>query len=219
MGAVANLCPNAILLEAGRVAASGPTGDIIKRYYHDAHLEDGTVDLRHRRDRTGSGTVRLNGLWFENASGQRVQYVGSGETVDIVLQYETPDEFVGQAELLVNVVVSNARGNRLFGLPSDVTALARGVFGASGTFRCRIERLPLMPGNYELDVACLRNRELADKVMGAASLVVVEGRYHATGRLPLANYGDMLVDYAWSMDDAPTHSWRGDAPFAQHERT
>jgi len=215
MGAVANLCPRAILLEAGRVVANGATGDIIKRYYQESHREDGTIDLRQRLDRTGSGTVRLNGLWFEDASGRRVQYVSSGATVDIVMQYETPERFVGMADLLVNVVISNSRGNRLFGLPSDVTPLARSDLGPLGTFRCRIDRLPLMPGNYELDIACLRNRELADKVTGAASLVVVEGDYYGSGRLPLHTYGDLLVDFAWRIDGSLAGPGRVAAPLIE----
>ena len=199
MGAIANLCPRAMLLDAGQLAAIGPAGDIIRNYYQDSHQDDGSIDLRLRNDRTGGGTMRFVSLYFENEAGLRVQYVTSGSTLQLVLEYETPAEFEGEADLLVNIVFINSKGNRLFGVPSDVMLRTRATLVTNGRFSCQIDKLPLMPGNYELDIACLRNRELADKVTGAASLVVVEGAFFSSGRLPLHTHGDVLVNYDWEL--------------------
>lgn len=213
MGAVANLCPRALLLETGRIAAIGPAGDIIRNYYQDSHQDDGSIDLRLRNDRTGGGTMRFVSLYFENESGQRIYYVTSGSTFNLVLEYESQAGFEGEADLLVNVVFINSKGNRLFGVPSDVMLRTRATLMTNGRFTCRIIKLPLMPGNYELDIACLRNRELADKVTGAASLVVVEGSFFCSGRLPLHTYGDVLVNYDWELSALarPTASAMSDA--------
>lgn len=201
MGAVANLCPRAVLLEAGRVSLSGPAGEIIRRYYNEAHQDDGSVDLRLRHDRSGSGAMRFTSIRLEDAQGRSVQYVASGATVYFVLEYEAPSEFAGAADLLVNIVVTNAKGNRLFGLPSDVVLKTHAELKPCGSFRCKVENLPLMPGSYEMDVACVRDRELADKVTGAGSLVVVEGEYYSSGKLPLHQFGDLLVRFDWELQN------------------
>ena len=132
---------------------------------------------------------------------------------------EAQPGFDKSSDLLVNIVFSNNKGQRLFGVPTDVLPTAPVTLARRGRFVCTIPCLPLLPGNYELDIACLVNRELTDKVMGAASITVVEGDFHGTGRLPINYYGDLLTRYHWTFtaDGAGVAAARGDVPLSMEK--
>jgi lipopolysaccharide transport system ATP-binding protein len=155
--------------------------------------------LRERRDRIGSGIVRFVAFSMTGDNGEPVNYARSGGPCNLALEYEAQAGFDKTADLLVNIVISNNKGQRLFGLPSDVVARTSAELGRRGRFVCRVPSLPLLPGTYELDIACLVNRELTDKVMGAASITVIDGDVFGTGRLPLNHYGDVVALYDWDL--------------------
>lgn len=203
MASVASLCPRAIRMEGGIVADDGPSGDVINRYYGQEHQKAGISTLADRRDRTGSGVVRFTAYTLGDAEGRPVSYVRSGEPATIMLDYECQEGFDGPANLLVNIVVANGRGVRLFGLPSDAVRQTDGRLWPKGRLICRLPEVPLLPGNYELDIACVRDRELVDKIMGAATLTVTEGDPFGTGALPHPHFGDVVVRYGWEYEPAP----------------
>ncbi|KPF66568.1 hypothetical protein IP69_14775 [Bosea sp. AAP35] len=200
MASVASLCPRTVRLEGGVVVDDGPSGDVINRYYGQEHQAKGIASLADRRDRIGSGVVRFTSYHLEDLSGQVLNYVRSGEPASIVLNYECQPGFDGPAELLANIVFSNSKGVRLFGAPSDATRQTKGRLWPKGRLVCRLPEVPLLPGNYELDIACLRDRELADKIMGAATLTVIEGDPFGTGALPHPHFGDVVIRYGWDYE-------------------
>lgn len=199
MSSVASFCPRAIRMEGGRIVDEGPSGDVINRYHGAEHAGTGT-DLLTRRDRLGSGLLRFTRFLMEDAAGRPVGHVRTGDPITLVLEYECEPAALGPAEALVNIVFSNSKGVRLFGLPSDASRNMDGMLHPRGRFVCRLPELPLRPGVYEVDIAILRNRELADKVMSAAAVTVVEGDPLGTGALPHPTFGDVVLRYGWSYE-------------------
>lgn len=202
MAAVANLCPRAVRLENGAVVDEGPSGDVINRYYGREHEDKTSVALYDRKDRIGSGVVRFRKLSLTDSNGRAVNHLRCGESGSIALDYECDRGFEGPADLIVNIVFSNSKGVRLFGVPTDAIRRTDGQLYPKGRFVCHIPKLPLLPGNYEVDIACLRNRELADKIMGAATITVTEGDPYGTGALPHPHYGDIVLPYSWDYEPA-----------------
>ncbi|MCK6625133.1 MAG: ATP-binding cassette domain-containing protein [Anaerolineae bacterium] len=198
MSAIASLCPTSILLEAGRVVASGPSSEIIPRYYESVRSNSGKTELTDNT-RTGSGLLRFTNFFLEDINGNPCKSVRAGDPVRLVMEYTS--EFNGQPnDVMVNVVFANQKGHRLFGLPSDVTRSKLLDLSSAGRFVCTIPSLPLIPGNYEVDISCLVNRELTDKIMSATSIIVTEGDFYGTGRLPISYYGNILVSYDWATE-------------------
>jgi lipopolysaccharide transport system ATP-binding protein len=199
MASVASFCPRAIRMDQGRIVDDGASGEVISRYYASEHTESGT-GLGARRDRLGSGVLRFTEINLQDDAGRRVSHVKTGEPITLAMDYECQPEFAGASDLLVNVVFSNSKGVRLFGVPSDATRQTDGMLYPKGRFLCRLPEVPLLPGNYEMDIACIRNRELADKIMGAAALTVVEGDPYGTGALPHPHFGDVVLRYSWAYE-------------------
>jgi lipopolysaccharide transport system ATP-binding protein len=199
MSSVASLCPRAIRMDSGAIVDDGASGEVISRYYGQEHQGTG-IDLASRQDRLGSGIARFTACHLESQHGQQVGYVRSGDPATVVLRYECSAGYDGPADLLANIVFSNSKGVRLFGVPTDAIRRTEGQLWAKGRLVCRIPGLPLMPGNYELDIALIRNRELVDKIMGAATITVVEGDPYGTGALPHPHFGDVVIPYSWDYE-------------------
>jgi lipopolysaccharide transport system ATP-binding protein len=200
MGAIANMCSSALLLDGGRLAYKGATGEVVDRYFRANRTDEGIVSVSERRDRSGTGAMRFTGFYLQEPGGRKVTCAQTGEAIELVFEYEAVRDFVGQCDTHVTAVVSGSRGVRLFGLPSDMTTSLAAVLGRSGRFICRLPKLPLRPGNYELDVSLFVNKEMTDKLMRAASITVVDGDFYGSGRLPGQHFGDMLVPFAWRLE-------------------
>jgi lipopolysaccharide transport system ATP-binding protein len=199
MASIANFCPRSIRLDQGRIVDDGPSGEVISRYHLTERRTSGT-SLEHRRDRLGSGLLRFTNVHLEDPGGRRVLHARTGEPIVFVLEYECDPDFTGPCDALVNVVLSNSKGARLFGMPTDAMRQTRVALHERGRLICHLSEVPLLPGSYEMDIGCIRDRELVDKVVGAATLTVVEGDPYKTGALPHANFGDVVVRYSWAYE-------------------
>lgn len=197
MSAIANLCPRSMLLDGGRMSSLGDTGDIITQYYQMTHTAASGGDLSERTDRDGSGIFQFTGIRLEDQNGEPLEYARTGETLRLAFNYRYDVAFGRKKNVVLNAVISNSQGQRLFGLPSDIFRQPHTTLDNGGKFVCTIDRLALLPGRYALDVSCIVDRELTDKILGAANFNVVEGNYYGTERLPSSYYGNMLVDYKW----------------------
>ena len=204
MAAIGSLCTRTILLDGGSVIADGDTGDVIKRYHELSAGEKGTVELSKRRERSGSGQLRMTKVVLQDANGANISYAKSGDAVRLVVEYDAAPELVGTRNIIANIVISTANGMRLFGLPSDILRKTKATIRPSGRLTCSLDKLPLLPGHYGLDISIVVERELADKVMGAAAITIVEGDYFGTQLLPISHYGNVLVGYDWNLHEG-TH--------------
>ena len=200
MGAVATLCPKAILLNQGTCIAQGPTGQIVKQYHELVHGKKEQKELGLREDRTGTDTFRFTRIELQNEQGQPVEFGRSGSHLRLALSYRYEDTIQPGQRVVFSVAFCNARGHRLFATPSDVIGKTQIPLRHEGQVFVDIPDLPLQPGRYEIDIACLVDRLTVDKVKGAAVVPVVEGSYYPGGRLPNSISGDMLVRFDWSAD-------------------
>jgi lipopolysaccharide transport system ATP-binding protein len=200
MSAVLALCKTSMLLNHGRVEFFGPTEEAVSRYV-DASRMTGDAWLDERRSRVGTGAVRVTSLRLEDENGELCPAPTTGQGVRFVLDYEAQPE-VDVSQLVINIVVSELEGR---GLLSFMTGVTRADFSGApriGRAVCTVPRLPLLPGHYNVKYSALIGSDLADKVHQAGSLVVSEGDFFGTGRLPpqADYYGPLLVDHAWALE-------------------
>jgi homopolymeric O-antigen transport system ATP-binding protein len=220
MSAVLALCQRGILLAGGRIEFTGTTEQAVSRYI-DASRLSGEGWLGEQRSRVGTGAVRVSAIRLEDAEGALCPAPGPGQTVRFVFDYEAAPG-TDTSDLAFNVVISEIDGR---GLVSFMSQVGRGGLHDAprqGRAVCTVARLPLMPGHYNVKYSCLLGSELADKVHQAGSLVVTEGDFFGTGRLPpqADYYGPVLVDHEWSIESpAQPSSHRDDARAAARSGT
>jgi lipopolysaccharide transport system ATP-binding protein len=154
--------------------------------------------LHERQDRSGDGRITFTSLSFFDADGNAVESIGAGQTLEIELAYTALARATGRQKCSVSIAVTNDRGGRVFWLPSRIVFDEVQTIEENGSFYCRIPELPLLPGNYLLDIWCLLDGIMTDKIRHAAMLSVVASDYYPTRQFPSTRNGDTLVRFEWS---------------------
>lgn len=201
MGDIARFCDYLIWMDQGRIRYAGDVIAGIAMYQQELAPQQ-SAELSERTDRTGTGLARLTRLKVLDENKLPVSSVKTGDEIYLVFDYRFAAATHRRVrDVFVSVVVENDKRQRLFGLPSEVLEADLTDLSYEGRFLCRIKRLPLVPGTYYLTAALLLDRQLVDKVIDVATLTVLEGDYYGTRRLPLRIFGEVCVDFSWSLGD------------------
>jgi len=67
---IASLCDHSLLMDGGRVVASGPTSEVIQRYQSGGGGNAASVAYPNEARRPGDGTLSLLAAWVENGAGE-----------------------------------------------------------------------------------------------------------------------------------------------------
>ena len=197
MAAVSNLCQRVLMLRQGRVAAVGPTHEIIQTYIHsteDSHARDaqGFVALQERQPIFPQAPVILRAVRLVDERGRVVSSVRTGETLRAEVRLEGLDRF---PSAVVGITVRSVFEQKIFHFNSAMS----GSFGAAPRHarelaRIEIPGLPLMAGAYSLDVLVFEpGVRLIDRVDGALGFDVIESDLYGNGYRGEAREGLIVV--------------------------
>jgi lipopolysaccharide transport system ATP-binding protein len=198
MAAVEHLCSRAVMLEGGKLTMDGTPPEVIRRYLSSVRALSGQA-LAEREDRDGDLSLKFVGMDIRDAQGETIDAVRCGMDVSFVLPYESKGD--SPKNVSVTVAFYDDYNRSLMRCRSEVVNGDFEVLPARGELRCRLPRFPLMPGFYSVMLACVVNGKLADKIMDALTVQVIEGDFYRTGKLPQAGSGFFLADYEWSSAD------------------
>jgi len=199
MGDIARFCDQVIWIDGGKIRFFGETIEGIKQFQAEMNPhQHGSAESR--TDRTGSGLVRFTNLRIIDETFRPCPNVSTGQPVGFVLSYEFTRPLLRKPfDVFVFIAVENERRQRIFSLPSEVLSVDLTDIGEKKQFICMLKRLPLVPGIYYLTISLLIDRQLVDKVTDVVQMVVTEGDYYGTGRLPLNSFGAVCVDFDWQL--------------------
>jgi lipopolysaccharide transport system ATP-binding protein len=202
MGHIVRFCDRVIWLDHGRIRFNGDVATGVQLYQHEVLSQEGPgPGLQSFVERKGTGLARFTRVEVLDADLRPTDRVHTGQDIHIAIYYELREALPRRPwDVFVFCAVENDKKQRLFGLPSEVLPVDLTDLPAAGRFLCRVERLPLVPGIYDLTTSLLIDRELADKVVGAKKLVVFEGDYYGTGKLPIPSFGQVCTRFHWSVE-------------------
>ncbi len=197
MPAVLSFCSKALFLNAGRVCALGNASDSVRRYMKDV-TEMSDISLELRRDRAGNGSVRFTRVYFANNSHLAINEIRSGDdmTIHIELQNNTGKDLT---RFHISAAVRDMSENIVCYLNSSVQRNDFQHIPYSEIIRIgiRIPKFQVVPGRYTMTLYSTVRDDLADWIRGAIAFEVQAGDYYGTGRLPAADFGQFLPDYAF----------------------
>lgn len=202
LSAVSNICSKVLWLDQGRVRYFGSTEEGIASYYQ-AMTPALSQSLGARHDRSGTGDFRFKDISFYDHAMRPLERIASGQEIVIGLKYTAFPEKLGVIrDINVAVVLKNDKGQRLFGMPSEILSGggAAATIGCEGEYLLKIKSLPLVPGIYDLDLGCIINRLTTDKIVSAKKIVVTDSDFYGSGKLPSQQMGDIIIDFE--------NSWR-----------
>lgn len=192
------LCPNSIMLEAGRMVRYGPTPEVLG-YYNSRRLaasETGVALANHSGRRAGYARS-MKSVRLTDADGTPVAGVTMGGSLVIHVDFQTS---LSMNHPVLGFIVKTALGSPLLGNNNRVVpGFDFNVSRASGTIACRIDRLPLMPGIYWIDLWLGDSHRDIDVIDDAISFEVLTADVFGSGKLPPAISGPICWPAAWTL--------------------
>ena len=198
MAALEALCNRCILLSHGRVVANGETFDVVGSYRASTVDECRGVQrlAEHPGRRTGCHPMMKEVILYSD--GRRdVSSLPMGAPLSVEVSFRTSRKPIRP---VLGVVVKSVIHAPVFGVDN------RFIPGAEFTepvfddvICCSFERLPLMPGQYSLDLYLGDEQRSLDVIYDAISFVVSEADVYGTGRIPPALTGPIFWHAKWSL--------------------
>lgn len=189
-----SLCPKSIWMDKGKLREIGPSGDVIA-HYREASSTRNPVSLEGVK-RGGSGRLKISRISFANGDGGKTDSFASGDAMVVALDYEAI-EGVDLSQVEAYLHISNEMNTRLFTLANVFSGDAFRDLGLNGALECRVDQLPLVPGEYDITVSIRLGPEVADKFNYPVRLTVTEGAFLPGHQAMSRNWGDMLVKHRW----------------------
>jgi lipopolysaccharide transport system ATP-binding protein len=197
MAAIENLCTGLLLLQGGLITHRGDVESVLATYKSSVIGPAVRNPLAQRRDRAGTGRMRLTGYRIENIAGEIIDRVYSGQDFSVVLSY------LGQGDIRrasIDVGVSIGWGDQalLAVMYSSYDGCEINGLSPSGEIRCVIKDLPLAAATYVLGARILADGAEADWPRdGIGELVVEHGDFYKTGSTGHGSSAPMLIRASW----------------------
>ena len=198
MATVQSLCTRAIVLNDGEKAFDGSQTEGIDFYQKEVYEKVRKQNLANRKDRQGSRRALVVEFWCEDAAGNVVSYLRSGDDACFcfkVMCYES----VRKAELYFSIHSDTGQNlvrcsNRHMGF--EIPLLEKG----ESILKCRVRRLPLIPGSYTISFILSTLGEWLDHVLQAGQVYVGEGDFYGSGFMD--SHSPLLVMQDWELLDS-----------------
>ncbi len=175
MSSVLRMCERTIVLEGGRVAFLGTSGDAAAKYANvTENLPPG--------EREGSGEIRIGRISLRSPAGNAMAATNGPLTISVELETTRPLDATGVA-LRIGV---HARRGMLAQFSTEIEpASPFDCEVRSGTVvTCEVDHLPLKPGEYWLSAQLSRTHELIDEVEKHSWFWIVPSDVHVDRLVP-----------------------------------
>jgi hypothetical protein len=91
----------------------------------------------------------------------------------------------------------SAVGEKIFHCDNQIRATELAALKDEGAYTCRLEKLPLPPGHYHMNIMIIVDGVVTDHVTSAITFEVLGGDFFGNGRAAEAGGGMILTDYQW----------------------
>jgi lipopolysaccharide transport system ATP-binding protein len=198
LDAVEHLCHKGVVIQQGRIGFIGSQSDAIGFFLRDISQNTAHAEFSFS-DRTNN---KFNSRILEARVTSNGEYSDTGYKVTAPLEFHVRCETNVALRLpALGIGLDNSIGQRVVTLHSKFTAGGE-MLGPIGTgnfgFKCRIERLPLAPGEYRVKLS-LENNEIPLHVIDDALMFrILPTDYYNNGGMH--GRGVILCKQNWKID-------------------
>jgi lipopolysaccharide transport system ATP-binding protein len=201
---IERLCTRCILLDGGRIKATGTPSAVIADYLGSFDPSHG-ADLTRREDRKGNGSLRFQYLRVIGGDLGSPDAIVGGETMTIQMRYRSMVGDISARTISVNVNMYDMSGNAVFTLDNLMGGAPQTGWPENGSISCTVETLPLLGGTYSLGINIWMDGVEADWLRPAVMVHVSDGDFYGTGYLPEPQHGRLLLHHSWKIEAGPGH--------------
>ena len=192
MGAVQSLCDMGILIKDGHIASLGNVQDCIHEYFKNSYLESSEIPLLERKDRKGSGEVRIEKVELE-VNGQRNKVLKTGANIRFRIWLKKLSPAVIN-HLRLDVAINGGYNERLSWCTTD-RSKAISDFSSAEYIDLEIPRFPFNRGRYSLTLYLTVNGGISDWIKEAFYFDVESGDFYEKEMVVDQKKAVMLFDY------------------------
>jgi lipopolysaccharide transport system ATP-binding protein len=195
---IEKLCQKVIVIDGGRIVTQGDPVTCIAAYLGARAEPKPAVDLAAVPRLDPRLTPVYTSLDLQDGEGTPVSAVGCGETLEFHLTYSAPTEIANPS---FGIIISNGMGMPLFFLQ---TRTQQGLWERAprqGRVVCRLDEVPLVPGEYLLTIGCMAGERQLDLLEHVASVTVEPRDFFDSGYLPHPLNGPVLIRSNWKLTD------------------
>ncbi len=195
--AVSNLCNTCIMLENGSVVKQGETEQVISFYL--SNKKTFSTTLKERTDRKGNGRFKFVATWIEAEDGNIIETIRSGDTIKIVMSYETDGAL--ENDLEISVGINSVKNIAICDLSTTHVNVSfkKNKVPKTGILECIIPRIPLNSGNYSYTLYSYSRFGVEDWIQDAGNFDVEKGDFFGTGKIA-DSARLILIDHKWNFD-------------------
>ena len=196
---IEKLCQRVIVIEGGRLAIQGDPVTCIAAYLSARTEPRSALDLAAVPRLDPRLVAVYTNFDLQDGEGNPVSAVGCGEPLEFHLTYAAASEIANPS---FGIIISNSMGMPLFFLQTRTQLGLWERAPARGRVVCRVDQVPLIPGDYLLTIGCMTGDRQLDLLEHVASFTVEPRDYFNSGYLPPTLNGPLLVNAQWDLVDA-----------------
>jgi lipopolysaccharide transport system ATP-binding protein len=197
MAAINSLCQEGIFLMNGTIQIKGEISYIIDTYTKETKDSMVTVDLCNRKDRRGTGWLKIIGLSLLDAHTKKIiANPVSGSNVMINIDYIANRSI---KDVYFGVSFSNAFNMMYTAVRSDSEGIYYNINENIGSVYFLL-KWPFTNGRFYLSVNAQVNNILIDSINNAIAVDSEIGDYFGNGKIPASSYQIILLKSDWMCD-------------------
>lgn len=195
MGAIRQLCTRVLWLDHGQPQLLGDPEEVISAYLQQLQEVSQAYDIGERKDRKGSGEVRITRLEWQSPG----QVLVSGKPASLLVHYKSELlDSIPDLNFRLNVCKEN--GDFLTALSNTSRGFSLSNMPSSGVVRCDFDALPFTPGSYYINSNLFVNAVESDNVEHGLSFSVEVGDHFGTGALITKKRPGVEVPQSWAVE-------------------
>lgn len=196
MAAVQSICSHVMVLQNGRIVFNkGEAREGIQFYNQSVVGGLVNVAFADRHDRTGNGDLQFTDLKFLDEQQAVMPQPVSGMKTTIRLYYHTRTPL---KTVCAAVGFNSLTGENKFLVSTELMNKNYTSVNGEGYFDCELEKFPLAPGRYFINIFAKREGgEILDWIQEALMIDVENGDFFKTGQNITTGHNSVLVEHNW----------------------
>lgn len=202
MGTIAQLCNRTILIERGKIKATGSTDEVIREYLSSKDSRDYSVDLSKTASRSGTGVIRFDWIRLQNSKGGGTKLFSAGDDIHLVFGVH-PARSLADKKVKITIDLRNSLGIKIASMVDADAGFVLGDVDHQRSVGVLIEDIRLYPGRYflSLQIGSSSGRDVYDQVQDCMSFEIVGGGEIVSRPLP-ADGAILLMTPKWRVIDS-----------------
>jgi lipopolysaccharide transport system ATP-binding protein len=198
MAAINNLCSSCLVLKGGELEFYGQTEQGIRHYLEACVQSNGeSSDLQLFRPSWAKPLIKSAKIL--DSKDQEKTTFSLGTDITIEMMFDTQEDKRIKAPVM-GIVINHTTFGPVGGVNTRMTGFEADEKGySSAVMRCSLENLPLLQGNYTVDLWLGDGPHDLDTLAGCISFQIEEADIYGTGKVPFDHFGVLFFKPKWEI--------------------